>query len=206
MSEEGTSLKINSTKPGRISGSFGRISRPWKSVWVPFLALGRFSIIIPRRDHSSTRQLGQIFVCLIVSIFAFIRFMKKLAILFKNSLMRNVKRASIQQTFFIRSSTRRINLFSHFQISTIIQSLSLLPYFRYFFSLRSEQAVSVCNSTVSINLTITARWIRQNRHVLRRGSQFVLVSRSSEYVCTLGRARARISTWIAMNMRLREEK
>lgn len=134
MSEEGTSLKINSTKPGRISGSFGRIS--WKSVWVPFLALGRFSIIIPRRDHSS-RQLGQIFVCLIVSIFAFIRFMKKLAILFNNSLMRNVKRASMQQTFFIRSSTRRINLFSHFQISTIIQSLSLLPYFRYFFSLRA---------------------------------------------------------------------
>lgn len=88
MSEEGTSLKINSTKPGRISGSFGRISRPWKSVWVPFLALGRFSIIIPRRDHSS-RQLGQIFVCLIVSIFAFIRFIKKLAILFNNSLMRN---------------------------------------------------------------------------------------------------------------------
>lgn len=118
MSEEGTSLKINSTKPGRISGSFERISRPWKSVWVPFLALGRFSIIIPRRDHSS-RQLGQIFVCLIVSIFAFIRFMKKLAILFNNSLMRNVKRASMQQTFFIRSSTRRINLFSHFQISTI---------------------------------------------------------------------------------------
>lgn len=131
MSEEGTSLKINSTKPGRISGSFGRISRPWKSVWVPFLALGRFSIIIPRRDHSSTRQLGQIFVCLIVSIFAFIRFMKKLAILFNNFLMRNVKRASMQQTFFIRSSTRRINLFSHFQISTIIQSLSLLPYFLF---------------------------------------------------------------------------
>lgn len=34
----------------------------------------------------------------------------------------------------------------------------------------------------------------------------MLVSRSREYVYTLGRARARISTRIAMNMRLRERR
>lgn len=113
MSEEGTSLKINSTKPGRISGSFGRISRPWKSVWVPFLALGRFSIIIPRRDHSS-RQLGQIFVCLIVSIFAFIRFMKKLAILFNNSRRETLNRCS-----------------KHFSLDRRLDGLIFSPIFKF---------------------------------------------------------------------------
>lgn len=90
-----------------------------------------------------------------------------------------------------------------FKFLRFIQSLSLFPPIFSLF-LFSSQAVSVCNSTVSINLTITARWISQNRHVLRRGSQFLCSCR--ECVYTLGRARARISTWIAMNMRLREEK
>lgn len=94
---------------------------------------------------------------------------------------------------------------------TLLPSL-FFSYFRYssshpFSSLPPpEQAVSVSNGTVSINLTITARWISRNGYILRRGSQFVLVSCSREYVCTVGRARARISTRIAMNMRLRAAK
>lgn len=48
-----------------------------------------------------------------------------------------------------------------------------------------ERAVSVSNGTVSINLTITERWISRDGHIQDGGSQFVLVSR------------IRVHTWTA---------
>ena len=58
----------------------------------------------------------------------------------------------------------------------------------------SEQTVSVSSGTVSINLTITARWISRNGYILRRGSQLVLVP-CSPWVCVhvpVAHARARV--------------
>lgn len=64
---------------------------------------------------------------------------------------------------------------------------STLSFLRYFFftlliPLSLGPLVSVCRSSVSINLTVTVRWIIQDGHIPRRGRQFLLVSHFREYV------------------------
>lgn len=53
MSEEGTSLKINSTKPGRISGSFETVREDFETVKI---CLGTFSRSRTLFHHYSTTR------------------------------------------------------------------------------------------------------------------------------------------------------